>query len=143
MTRPDFPPIVRLARALSITTQLYQSRMSQLLAPHDLTVAQFGVLNHLSRQGEEGQSVGEIAAAVEVNQPAVTKMVQKFDRLGWLARTGRRLRLSAAGQAALGAVQRDLGPDFGRAFAGWSDEEQGTLTALLERLARHYDANRL
>ena len=70
---------VKLGTALSINTQLFSTRMGQMLDRFGLTEAQFSVLNHLARRMPEGQSVTAIAAAVEVKQPAVSKMVTKFE----------------------------------------------------------------
>ncbi|MGH1368841.1 MAG: MarR family winged helix-turn-helix transcriptional regulator [Maritimibacter sp.] len=140
-------PLERFARALSMTTQLYNSRMGILLGKHDLTPAQFGVLNHIARRGAQGQSTAEIARAVEVNQPAVTKMLQKFERLGWITwqgqGRGRRVALSQNGGAALGQIIATLGPDHGAQLAGWTEAEILELTQGLERMAGWYDAHRL
>ena len=143
----DPQTMIRFARALAITSQLYQTRMNALLAPHDLTIAQFGLLNHLAHGPSDGEPIADIARAVEVNQPAVTKIVQKFDRLGWLHITGsgrgRRVRLNDTGFGALGRVHESLGPDYGRLLGSWTPGDLDAFSGYLERLAQGYDANRL
>lgn len=140
----DPQSLMRFGRAFSIATQMFQTRMNALLAPHDLTMAQFGVMNHLAQMGEKGQEISQIARAVEVNQPAVTKMVQKFDRLGWIvthgAGRGRRVALSEAGFGALGRITQTLGPDYGRVLAAWESPDLAAFSDHLERLIDVYEA---
>lgn len=140
-------PFERFARALSMTENLHGARMAKTLSKHDLTVQQFWVLNHIARQGREGQSIASIARAVEVNQPAVTKMVQKFERLGWVESRGngrgRSIALTQTGGQMIGQVVATLAPDTAASLAGFSDAEIAQLTDGLERLAAWYDANRI
>lgn len=145
----DLPPIALFLRQMSVAAQLHQTRMAQLLGQHDLTVAQLGVLSHLANVAAPGQSLARVAEAVEVNQPAVTKMVQKFDRMGWLARDenaprrGRMLRLSPAGYQVLGMVQGAMAPQFRGALEGLSDADIRRLTQGLAEYTRWLDENRL
>lgn len=141
---------VKLGTALSINTQLFSTRMGVFLDGFGLTEAQFSVLNHLARRMPEGQSVTAIAAAVEVKQPAVSKMVAKFEGMGWarfevLSNDARakQVFLTLAGGAHLLEVQRALLPDYVQMIEGWSDEEISTLTAQLFRLVGWLDQNRL
>ncbi|WP_347191457.1 MarR family winged helix-turn-helix transcriptional regulator [Planktotalea arctica] len=115
-----------------------------------LTEAQFSVLNHLARRMPEGQSVTAIAAAVEVKQPAVSKMVAKFEGLGWArfeaTKSDARFKqvfLTEAGLAHLREVQRALLPNYVAMLDGWSDEEISALTAQLFRLGGWLDKNRI
>lgn len=137
----------RFARALSMIENLHGARMAKMLSKHDLTVQQFWVLNHIARQGRAGQSIANIARAVEVNQPAVTKMAQKFERMGWAESLGtgrgRQIALTQKGGMMIGQVVASLAPDTAASLAGFSDEEIAQLTAGLERLAAWYDAHRL
>lgn len=152
MDRPpqDIEKFVKLGTALGITTQLFSTRMGASLDRFGLTEAQFSVLNHLARRVPEGQSVTAIAAAVEVKQPAVSKMVAKFEGLGWArfeatqsdARS-KQVFLTEAGHAHLQEVQRALLPDYVAMLEGWSDEEISALTAQLFRLVGWLDKNRI
>lgn len=151
MNRPpqDIEKYAKLGATLSISTQLFSTRMSGFLDRFGLTEAQFSVLNHLARRMPEGQSVTAIAAAVEVKQPAVSKMVVKFEALGWArfeatqsdARS-KQVFLTEAGKAHLLEVQRALLPDYVQMMEGWSDEEIASLTAQLFRLIGWLDKNR-
>ncbi|MEN8935955.1 MarR family winged helix-turn-helix transcriptional regulator [Planktotalea arctica] len=152
MDRPpqDIEKFVKLGTALGIITQLFSTRMGASLDRFGLTEAQFSVLNHLARRMPEGQSVTAIAAAVEVKQPAVSKMVAKFEGLGWArfeaTKSDARFKqvfLTEAGLAHLREVQRALLPNYVAMLDGWSDEEISALTAQLFRLGGWLDKNRI
>ncbi|WP_375264989.1 MarR family winged helix-turn-helix transcriptional regulator [Planktotalea sp.] len=141
---------VKLGTALGISTQLFSTRMAARLDRFGLTEAQFSVLNHLARRMPEGQSVTAIAAAVEVKQPAVSKMVSKFEGMGWARfeaikgdARAKQVFLTKEGGAHLMSVQRSLLPDYVQMLDGWSDEDIASLTAQLFRLVGWLDQNRL
>jgi len=97
----------------------------------------------------DGQSVTAIAAAVEVKQPAVSKMVAKFETLGWARfettqsdARAKHVFLTKLGGDHLRHVQRALLPDYVEMLKGWSDEEISLLTAQLFRLVSWMDSNR-
>ena len=135
--------------ALSISTQLFNTRMGAMLDRFGLTEAQFSVLNYLARRMPEGQSVTTIAAAVEVKQPAVSKNVSKFEGMGW-ARfeamqndvRAKHVFLNQAGHAHLQDVQQAFLPDYLAMMEGWRDEDIASLTARLFRLVDWLDKNR-
>lgn len=140
----------KLGTALSISTQLFSTRMGVFLDRFALTEPQFSVLNHLARRMPEGQSVTAIAAAVEVKQPAVSKMVAKFEGMGWVRfetlkddARAKQVFLTPSGQAHLTEIQSALLPDFEQMLEGWSDEDIKALTAQLFRLIGWMDTNRL
>ena len=56
--------------------------MNTLLKPHGLTLGQFSILITSPNKAQGGHRVSDIAAAVEVGQPAVTKAMQKFEAMG-------------------------------------------------------------
>ncbi|WP_439140767.1 MarR family winged helix-turn-helix transcriptional regulator [Planktotalea sp.] len=141
---------VKLGTALGISTQLFSTRMAARLDRFGLTEAQFSVLNHLARRMPEGQSVTAIAAAVEVKQPAVSKMVSKFEGMGWARfeaikgdARAKQVYLTKEGGAHLMSVQRSLLPDYVQMLDGWSDEDIAALTTQLFRLVGWLDQNRL
>ena len=142
--------IAKFGAAMSISTQLFSTRMATYLARFDLTEAQFSVLNHLARRMPDGASVTSIASAVEVKQPAVSKMVAKFEGMGWVrfeAASGdgrsKQVLMTPSGGAHLMAVQKALLPDYMEMLDGWSDAEIAALTGQLFRLVGWLDAQRL
>lgn len=149
-TPEDIEKYAKIGTALSLNTQLFSTRMRMLLDRFDLTDSQFSVLNHLARRMPEGQSVTAIAAAVEVKQPAVSKMIAKFEGMGWARfetlkddARAKQVFLTSSGQAHLIEIQRALLPDFVAMLDGWSDEDIEALTAQLFRLIGWLDNNRL
>lgn len=139
-------------RNLSILCQLFASRMSALLEPHGLTPAQFGILNHIARPDlrESGTRVSDIAAAVEVGQPAVTKTIAKFEEMALVrlapSPTDQRakiIHLTDAGGSFLIGVQKALGPGLAGLFADIPEQELIAFNQTAGKLLRWLDANRL
>lgn len=142
--------IAKFAKWLSVTTQLFSSRMEKNLEKYELTQAQFSMLNHLSRKTEALQKISDIARAVEAKQPAVTKTVRKFEALGWVTITGnpkdqriRYVTLTDEGRAHLARVQRALAPDILTSLQNWKEDEIDRAANDLQRFARWLDENRL
>lgn len=142
--------IIQLSTALGITTQLYSTRMKQLLGTHDLTIAQFNLLNHLLRSGTKEHTISELTAALEINQPGVTKIIKKMNELGFVSvrssSTDSRKRLVSIAREGAEMVQMvmvSMGPDVMAWFADWDDAEMTQFTNALQKLGRWLDANRL
>lgn len=145
---PQPPLPARFGQQLGIASTLYAGLIARLLEPHGLTSPQFALLVHLARRGKPSR-ISEMAAAVELTQPAVTKAVQKFVGLGWVEvgrdsrdARNRPVRITPAGQARLGEVQRGFGPAFARLLDGWSEAELERLTADLARLTARLEEMR-
>lgn len=141
---------IQASTLLGIVTQLYSSRMTQLLGAHDLNTTQFALLNHLLRHKGKNESVSDLAEALEVNQPAVTKIVQKLTRLELLTVTKdeqdsrkKWVSITPAGEQKLQAAMMALGPDVVEWFEDWSAEEMDRFIKDLGRLAEWLDENRL
>jgi DNA-binding MarR family transcriptional regulator len=132
-----------------ICAQLAGTRGRRLLGQADLPPAQFVVLNHFSHHPERERRVADLAAAFEVNQPAITKSLQKLVKKGYLeVRPGeddRRVRwhkITAAGLAAHAKARDRFGPDLVKIFADWSPAELDTFNRLLDKLKVWLDDNR-
>ena len=111
---------------LAIVTQLYTARMNSLLAASGMTLAQFSILHHLANPRLAGGSrISDIASAVEVGQPAVTKTIAKFQIRGLVEladdpqdKRARLVRpLPKAGQV-VSEIRFAMGPDLFSAFGG-------------------------
>jgi hypothetical protein len=65
---------MQLSSELGRMTQSYNTRLAQLLRSHDVTYPQYAVLDHIMRNGTKAETISQISDAVEVLQPAVTKI---------------------------------------------------------------------
>ncbi|SPF81011.1 MarR family winged helix-turn-helix transcriptional regulator [Pseudoprimorskyibacter insulae] len=145
---PPNPNVMAALTRFGIASDLFQSAMQVRLADHGLTTAQLSVLSHLARRSEP-QRVTDIAQAVGVGQPAVTKMMVKFEGAGWVHmvadaqdRRTRRAEATDQGRAFLMQVQRGLFPELGAFLAGWSPEDLQAFTEGLTRFGQFLDSNR-
>jgi DNA-binding MarR family transcriptional regulator len=144
--------VIELLTQFGIASQLYSTAMDKRLARHGLTLPQLSVLSHLARVGHGGQTplrVTQIAQAVEVNQPAVTKMLAKFEGAGWVrfqnAPSDRRSRaalITPQGLAHLQHVRQGLFPELGMFLAEWDQKDRSQMTLFLRRLAGFLDGQR-
>ncbi len=147
MDGPD--PRWRATNWIMICAQLIGTRGRHLLAAADLPPPQFVMLNHFSHHPEREQRVADIAAAFEVNQPAVTKTLQKLVAKGFMeVRAGERdkreryHKVTPAGLAAHAKARALFGPDLATVFDGWSEVELAELNRLLDKLKVYLDENR-
>lgn len=150
MSDPLLP--FRIINWIGIIDQLAGSAANRLLAPLDLPLPQFIVLNHFSyRPGAEGggHTVMALARALQQPQPGITKTVQKLVDKGFLAeranpRDGRSklLHMTQKGVTAHQAGIAVLMPELARAFEGWAGEDMQRLFADLDRLKLWLDADR-
>jgi DNA-binding MarR family transcriptional regulator len=65
---------MQLSSELGRMTQSYNTRLAQFLRSHDVTYPQYAVLDHIMRNGTKAETISQISDAVEVLQPAVTKI---------------------------------------------------------------------
>ncbi len=151
MSKLDAGLVTECATWLSIVAQLFGSRMNVLLEPHGLTPGQFSILHHIARQRiAGGMRVTDIAAAVEVGQPAVTKALAKFRNLGLIDLAGnphdkrsRHVTPTPAAAELLDTIYRDIGPDLFRTFGAIDPDEVRNFATQLKKLGRWLDQNRL
>lgn len=150
MSAPPLP--FRIVNWIGIIEQLASSAANRVLAPLDLPLPQFILLNHFTnRPAAEagGHTIMALAGSLQQPQPGITKTVQKLVDKGLLAeranpQDGRSklLRMTAKGVAAHQAAIAALMPELARAFEGWSDKEMQRLFADLDRLKVWLDADR-
>jgi len=139
----------RIVNWIGIIDQLAGTRANALLAPLDLTLPQFALLNHFSWRGEAGLTVGAVARAMQQPQPGITKTLQKLEERGFLWSVpnpedgrSRLLHMSEAGRTAHHAAVGVLGEALAAPFADWSQDELELCFRLLDRLKLWLDANR-
>lgn len=146
----DPPPLpFRIVNWIGIIDQLATSLGNRLLAPLDLPLPQFVMLNHFSHRPEEERTVTGVARALQQPQPGVTKTVQKLVEKGWLAESAnpldgrsKTLRLTRAGRTRHDAAIAALMPTLGAAFADRSPRDLERMFDDLDRLKRWLDAER-
>lgn len=150
MSAPPLP--FRIINWIGIIEQLASSAANRVLAPLDLPLPQFILLNHLTNRpgtAAGGHTIMAVANALQQPQPGITKTVQKLVDKGFLAerahpQDGRSklLRMTPKGVAAHQAAIAALMPELGRAFDGWSAKEMQRLFADLDRLKIWFDTDR-
>ncbi|MFK7901859.1 MAG: MarR family winged helix-turn-helix transcriptional regulator [Nitratireductor sp.] len=136
---------------LSIVAQLFTNRMNVLLAPHDMTLTQFSILNHIAnREIGTGTTISQIASAVEAQQPAVTKVVTKFEKLNLIKRQDvsndkrtKQVCISQHGAQQLMQIQKAIGQDLRGVFSVFDEDEMVAFSNSLEKLGKHLDLKKL
>lgn len=133
---------------LGVLSQLFQSRMSTLLAPFDLTYTQMAVLSHLMRS-DDAQSVSQLANVMQIQQPGMTKVVKRLQDEALVsaepdpADPRRKLVcIAAGGQSLLADVEAALFTDLARWFEGWPPSELSAFVSHGWRLVEWFDAAR-
>lgn len=145
------PPAAAIAATfLGISNQLYTTRMNTLLKPQDLNLSQFSLLNHLNRSSKTIHSINDLTEAMEINQPGVTKIVQKLHSAGLIDvsknKTDSRKRevsITSKGQEKVMKVNMALLPDVQSWFQDWEEIELQQFISYTQRLATWFDQNRL
>ena len=151
MNHPKGTVIADCATWLSIVSKLFNTRMDTLLAPHGLTPGQFSILHHVTRQRlEGGHSISQIAAAVEVEQPAVTKTMTKFQNMGLVSisphpsdKRSRLVKSTPAAEELLGTIYQSIGPDLSSVFGSINGPDIEAFADNLKTLGLWLDKNRL
>ena len=105
-----------------------------------LSRTEVGLLAALSTRPRR---VTELAAMEGITQPAVTQLVNRLERRGWVERhtdeRDARAVLTAAGQAALDSVRAEFRALLHEEMAALGDDEVETLAAAVEILDRLID----
>lgn len=141
--------LYRILSDIGIADQLLTTRFNRTMAKTGLSMPQFAILSHMSRDPERPRTVGSIASAFQAPQPGITKMLAKLRRRGWLRMQpapddarARHVFITAEGLAAFAAALKMLTPDARLIFAGWSAREIAQLNTLLRRFTLWLDENR-
>ena len=100
---PGDPVLFKLLTEISIISNLAEREFERVL-PGGLTLAQFGVLNHLLRLNVQ-QTVGELASAMQVAQPTMSSTIKKLMDKGYVSfipdaedRRVKRVKVTRAGR---------------------------------------------
>jgi len=133
-------------RELAIVHQLATTRLNRALKPLGLSMTHTSVLFHLARQ-VGGSTVGEVAAAMDVNQPAVSKTLRALADRGAVAidtpaddARRRSVRLTRQGQVLLARAMTAMDPEATATFDTMGDRDLRTLVDLLARVRDRLDS---
>lgn len=137
----------RLFNEIGIIAQLSASRFQRIL-PHDLTVAQFSLLNHCVRLGD-GWTPARLAAAFQVTRGTMTSTLGRLEAKGFVridpdtedARS-KRIFLTKSGRAAREDALKALTPDLADLPAGFTPAEAAAILPALEKLRIWLDTHR-
>jgi DNA-binding MarR family transcriptional regulator len=135
-------------RDLMMLQQLIPTRLNQVLRPLGLTVTHVSFLSHLAADGGSSP-VSEVAASMEVNQPAVSKTMKALVELGLVVvgsddgdARRRAAQLTDAGWDILREAQIVMHPVADDAFESLSDGRLEQLIDMLSRIVLRMEAAR-
>ncbi len=137
----------QLFNEIGIIAQLSGNRFQRVL-PHDLTVAQFSLLNHMVRLGD-GWTPARLAVAFQVTKGTMTNTLQKLAAKGFIriapdahdARS-KRVFLAASGKAARDAAIKALMPELAALPEGFPPALAAEILPVLERMRSWLDEHR-
>ena len=79
---PPDPPLFKLFNEIGIISQLASTWFARRLAP-DLSVSEFGVLNHFARLGGQ-KTPSRLARAFQMTKPSMTAILGKLSSKGYV-----------------------------------------------------------
>jgi len=141
---------VRMTVLLGIVQQLMTTRQNRFFEGRDLTLSQFGVLNHFTHEPERSWTVTDLAEVMEMNQPGITKIVTVLVNQGLLSsapdqsdKRKRYLKITPTGLKRCRDTFQSLLPEISQVFGEWDDDALKQFHQHLEKLKNWLDANRL
>jgi DNA-binding MarR family transcriptional regulator len=145
--KPDDPALFSLFNEIGIISQL-ATTMFERVMPHDLTVAQFSVLNHLSRR-EDHQAPAKMANAFQVSKGTMTSTIGRLEIKGFVDVTpnpkdgrGKFVGITETGLAARNDAVAALGPDLAWLSNQTASHDISGLTQHLATIRKLLDARR-
>lgn len=145
--QPDDPALFRLFIEIGIISQL-STTMFERVMPHDLTVAQFSLLNHLSKR-DKPQPPLKLANAFQVSKGTMTSTIGRLESKGFVEVTpnpkdgrGKFVSVTDTGLAARKDAVDSLGPDLAWMADHVSQKSVVDLTEELAEIRKLLDARR-
>jgi DNA-binding MarR family transcriptional regulator len=87
LTKPAVEPQLEAFLNIQRTAEMQLGQLTQLLRPFGLSPAQYNVLRILRGAGEQGLPCGEIANRMISRDPDITRLIDRMEQRGWVART--------------------------------------------------------
>lgn len=150
-SQPTAHDIQEFEKKFTAVNQLVGTRVQKLLDEFGFTQTQLGLLAHISHWPSEQPAlrVGDLAAAIDITQPAATKIVAKFESLGLIAfvqettdKRVKQVRITQQGRDQTHKMEMTIFPDMQDWFGDWDRDHLLALTALLKRMGTWLDENR-
>lgn len=139
--------IFALFNEIGIIDQLASTEFARVL-PHGLTTAQFSVLNHFVRLGDD-KTPAYLAAAFQLTRGTMTSTLGRLQEKGFVQicpdpKDGRskRVTITEAGRAAREDSIAAIAPELERTRQILTADERATLLPLLRKLRVWLDENR-
>ena len=151
-SKPDAPAdagalFFQLFNEIGIINQLAGTAFERAL-PHGLTQAQFTVLNHCVRLGDD-KTPAALADAFQVTRGTLTSTLGRLEAKGFIVLTpdpkdgrSKRVRLTPAGRAAREEAIHAAAPLLARVASAFDPREAAELLPALQRIRRWLDENR-
>ena len=140
---------VRMTVLFGIIRQLLTTRQNRLFADRELTLSQFGVLNHFVHDPQRSWTITELADVMEMNQPGITKIVSVLvdkdllrSQPDKIDKRKRHLTITQKGLTFCEDTFQSLLPEISQMFAGWSDNSLKQFHQHLEKLMLWLDSHR-
>ena len=138
-----------LMKSLEIINQLSTAKVTKALRPLNLSYSQFSLLNHFSNDPEQEFTVSQLANSMQMNQPGITKIVNKLTEMGLIEirkdlQDARKkwLKINTTGQEKLSLAQSIVMNDISDCFSGWEVNELEDMLKHAQRLQTWFDNNR-
>jgi MarR family 2-MHQ and catechol resistance regulon transcriptional repressor len=140
--RDDQELTLKLWIVLSRAQAAIEAHARDDVARHDLTLAEFGILEALHHKGP--MLLGEVQKKILVSSGGITYLVDRLEKKGLVERqecpSDRRARFAALTPAGEALIRR-IFPGHARALehatSGLNDEEKQVAIPLLRKLGRH------
>jgi DNA-binding MarR family transcriptional regulator len=128
-----------VSEAYTRASKTFRAALTVVLRRHGLHLGQNLVVELLAER--DGQTPGELAAAIHVTTPTIVKMATRMASAGLVVRRRDttdnrlvRLYLTPDGRALVGPLRADVDQLEAQLVTGLSDTERATLLALMARV---------
>ncbi len=136
---PGDPALFKVLTEISIISNLADREFERRM-PGALTLAQFGVLNHLLRLNAQ-ETIGEIAEAMQVAPPTMSSTVKKLHEKSFVElvpctrdRRIKRVKVTRAGRAIRDKAVKAVAPGLAQLEAGTPGADWQAILEVMTRL---------
>ncbi|MFT4607222.1 MAG: DNA-binding MarR family transcriptional regulator [Gammaproteobacteria bacterium] len=141
---------VRMTVLLGIIQQLMTTRQNRQFEYKELTLSQFGLLNHFTHESDKSWTITDLANVMEMNQPGITKIVTTLLNKNLLSSTidecdkrKRYLKITPKGLELCANTFKSLLPEISDVFGDWDGGSLEQFHQQLEKLMVWLDDNRM